>query len=130
MCAACAVALESDALYCRKCGGAANLPPEHRAAAMHEVAELDAVSIVDFDSDADLATKITPRRVERIREPSGPRRLKWAALYVVAVLLPVAASAAIVVTWRGAGVSSTEAAEQAEAFRADLEEFRAVFISA
>lgn len=123
-CPACAIALEMDALYCRKCGKPIQQLPENHAAAVQEGAERGGVNTPDFDSDVDFTTKITPRRVEPISGAGGWCRLRRAALYVAATLLAVVASAVVLTTWRSAGVQLTEATEQTEALRADLEEFK------
>jgi ferredoxin len=122
-CGTCAVALEADALYCRRCGRPAKQSQEDRAAAAQETPERGSVNTPDFDGDVDFTTKITPRRVEPIPGAANPRRLTRAAVYI-AMLLTVVTLTAMVTTWRSTGVPSTEAAEQVEALRADLEEYK------
>lgn len=126
-CITCGSAHEDDAVYCRRCGNPTDsLQANYAEPTDHKVTGGRAVHSADFDSDLDFTTKVSPKRVERIPNKSGLRRVARAAAHIVIVLILAASVTAVIVMWRSTQALRPELAKQGEELKANLEEFKEI----
>jgi ferredoxin len=125
VCLNCAVTHEADALYCRRCGKPLKARAgEFAEAVTREVSGGAAAHAPEFDDDVDFTTKVSPKQVERLAGGRGPGRGSRAPAYVAAALMLATVLIAVLALWQSARTTNLESAQQSEALKADLEEFK------